>query len=168
MALLKSQEVSDLNGRLALRDDEIAKYKDAASGADPAQLKQVMDDLLQRVKALENRMLTDAQLQEIKGWLSKGPSNVTVSYDPLEGDKYAKLIKDAFSDSGWNAITSADTLAGNDSKRTPVVLSYADPASTPLIENALKAGGLRYEVHPDVGDNKVQQIWLDAIKQPSP
>lgn len=158
----RGQEVANAQSAEHSAEMERDRYKDAANGADPAELQKAIDDLKGQVAALEQKVLDPDQTARLQKILSTSSGSVGISYAPITGQPYAKSLMDIFTKSGWDSTISQNTF-GNASGDPAVIIDADKPATAQTIMAALKAADLPYVLHPDQGINKVQEIWLEPL-----
>lgn len=106
--------LGDLEGRLKLRDDQIADYKSKLNGASPDEARSRLDRLEARLQEIREqhapRTLTTIQVEEIKKVVQQTPGHIRVLTHPIVADAahLAVLFQYAFSNSGWK--TSGGTV----------------------------------------------------------
>lgn len=101
---LKSNQISDLTGRLALRDDEISDYRRKLSGASPDEAKARIDGLESRIDQLMPRRVTAGQREQIRAALSGLIGHVSIGSDMACADApaVAAALAGAFTAAGWS------------------------------------------------------------------
>lgn len=100
---LKSNQIDSLQGRLALRDDEIADYKRQLAGASPDEARARIDALEQEIARLRPRQLSPEQIQAITLAARVAQGAVSISYDMAyaDGQRMAAQMQRAFAAANW-------------------------------------------------------------------
>lgn len=142
---LKANQFSDLEGRLKLRDDEIADYKRKLGGATPDEAKARIDALEAQITKLQPRRLSLQQEATIVQALAEttGTLSVLQHVGPADSAKFADDIGRAFQKAGWQVQGSAVMMGGLTVglQFTPHEISAAAQAAA----NALRAASLDFQ-----------------------
>jgi hypothetical protein len=149
-----SAQISDLQSRLSLRDDQINDYKNKLSGATPDEAKNRLDALELQVKALSPRRLTETQKDKIVQSLRGVSGNISIAQDMGAPDAkvYTGDLALAFQAAGW-AVTLPAVLGVGNPPRTGVGLRVANPAALRPAElatkTALEAAGIAFDIQQE-------------------
>lgn len=134
-----SSQVTNLQSRLSLRDDQIADYKTKLEGATPDEAKNRLEALELQVKALSPRRLTEEQkdkiIQSLKG--VSGTIEIAQDMGAPDAKAYRGDLALAFQAAGWIVSLPAVLGLGNPPP-TGVGLMVGNPAAMQPIELATK------------------------------
>ncbi|MGD0565270.1 MAG: hypothetical protein ABSA66_19550 [Roseiarcus sp.] len=160
-----SSQITNLQSRLSLRDDQIADYKTKLGGATPDEAKKRLDALELQVKALSPRRLTEGQkakiVQSLKG--SSGIIEIVQDMGAPDAKAYTGDLALVFQAAGWVVSLPAALGLGNPPP-SGVGLMVANPAAMQPIElatkRALEAAGIAFDIQQQ---NRPQRPTLPPI-----
>ncbi|MBB6488361.1 hypothetical protein [Rhizobium lusitanum] len=148
---LDSVELSSAKALVELKDAMIADYKDKLSGATPIEAKKRIDALETKLKLLDVRRLSPAQISAITNKLKNQKGNLDIAQD-MGSPQLRGLVADfsvAANNAGWT--TSQSELMGlRDFPPSGVSLVVNDssalsPTET-VVKAALEAAGVPFDV----------------------
>jgi membrane protein implicated in regulation of membrane protease activity len=161
-AIIRQQfadRLESAEGRLKLRDDQIADYREKLQGATPDEARARIDDLEPRIQQVRDdlspRQLSQTQIDALVEVARRKPGSAFISRDMTCGDGAHLMIglQNAFRAAGWRVISGfvggPDTLppeglalaANNPDKLTPVEQVVFDALSTAKVPFAVTFGG---------------------------
>jgi hypothetical protein len=146
-----SSQITNLQSRLSLRDDQITDYRTKLEGATPDEAKRRLDALELRIKALSPRRLTEGQKETITKSLVGIKAAIEIVQDMGAPDTkaYAGDLALAFQAAGWTVSLPAVLGPGNPPP-TGVGLMVGNPAAMQPIElaakRALEAAGIAINI----------------------
>ena len=149
---LKTNQIGNLDSRIALRDDEIADYKRKLEGATPEEAAQKIARLEEAVARLQPASFTKEQLMKLTKAIEniKGTMEVYVDGAYPDGPSLAAQLIEAFRDAGWSASSGMVIGPAN---RPPNGIEFSNaPEVAPELRsatlNALAEAGLRFAIFP--------------------
>ena len=134
-----SSQISNLQSRLSLRDDQILDYKSKLDGATPAEARKRLDDLERQVRALSPRRLTPQQKDKIAKALVGVSGTIEIAQDMAVADvkAYTGDFALVFKSAGWTVYLPSVMGVGNPPP-TGIGLMVANTASLTAAETAVK------------------------------
>jgi hypothetical protein len=156
--------------RIALRDEQLASYKEKLSGASPDEAKARIDGLEATLKRLMDhtkaRWLTEDQVDAISRVLIGSKHTIEIAQDSaaIDGENYSEFLHRAFEQGGWDA--SNPTVAGDFNVPTGLAVVLKDLKSyTPAerrVVDALNAAGVKFDVR-SFDFEEISRADTDAI-----
>lgn len=149
-----SSQITNLQSRLSLRDDQIADYKTKLEGATPDEAKRRLDALELQVKALSPRRLTEDQKGKIIQSLKGVSGTIQIVQDIAAPDvrAYTADLALAFQAAGWSVAIPAVLGIGNPPP-SGVGLRVENPAAMQPIEiavkRALEDAGIAFDIQQE-------------------
>lgn len=166
-----SGQITNLQSRLTLKDDQIFDYKEKLNGATPTEAKQRLDTLEAQVRGLTPRRLTEDQKQKIAAALKKGKRGVIeIQQDMAVADSraYRGDFAQIFEGVGWQTILPG-IMGPSISPPTGLAMEVANPgALSPaetLIQNALTSAGVEFDV---IANTRLSSLPPDTGGRPTP
>lgn len=146
----KAKEISDLESRLKLRDDEIADYKRKLDGATPDEAHHQIEELRAAIRRLDGPKLTADQAGALAMAAARAPGNLEINCDVgfVQGRAYARALGEAFSAPGWQVYIGNVGGVEDIPKKTLTVSLRPEENRTDqdrAMIAALDAAGLEYE-----------------------
>lgn len=169
---LKAEQIASLEGRLKLRDDEIADYKRKLSGATPDEAKNRIEVLEREVASLRPRVLSNDQIDAIANEAQIAPGNVSIIYDMAypDGPRIAQQLISAFKRAGWGASNGIVGGPGHmpDEGLTVHLHSIAErTASEHALIKALRAADLPFSEMSKTSQDTAAKIIEVVVTRPS-
>ena len=146
-----SSQISNLQSRLSLRDDQIADYKDKLNGATPDEAKKRLDELETQVRALSPRRLTNEQKGKLTQALAGTSEVIEIAQDAAVSDAKAFTgdLATCFQVAGWT-VSLPSIFAPGYVPPTGVALRVLNPGSLRPAElnakKALEAAGIEFNI----------------------
>ena len=146
-----SSQISNLQSRLSLRDDQIADYKDKLNGATPDEAKKRLDELETQVRALSPRRLTNEQKGKLTQALAGTSGVIEIAQDAAVSDAKAFTgdLATCFQVAGWT-VSLPSIFAPGYVPPTGVALRVLNPGSLRPAElnakKALEAAGIEFNI----------------------
>lgn len=149
--LWQSGVITNLESRIALRDDRIADYERKLDVASPDEAKQRLDALEKQIRALGPRTLSPDQMKAIGRRIAGQSAIIEITHDMAAAD--AKALTAAFAvtfqRAGWKTIQPMVMGLGNHPP-SGLALQVANPSQLRPIENtvkqALEDAGIEYDI----------------------
>lgn len=156
-----SDRIESLEGRIKLRDDQVANYKAKLSGATPDEAKARLDALERQVMALAPRRLTDDQRRKLKKALTGVRGTIEIAHDVAAADarRLAADFTTVFQEANWT-IVSASVMGIGAHPLTGIALQVADTVSLSPLELHLKRAFEEAEIDFDL------QLGLQRLSPP--
>lgn len=147
--------ISTLEGRISLKDDQLADYKNKLSGATPDEAKQRLEKLEQQVVALSPRRLNDDNVRKLVSVLSESPATIEISQDMAAADARA-LAGDfiiTFQRANWR-ISAPMVMGIGNPPPTGIALQVQNVRdlrpSELLVKRALENAGIDFDLQPNL------------------
>ncbi|WP_132250237.1 hypothetical protein [Methylobacterium segetis] len=162
-----SSRMESLEGRLKLKDDQIADYKEKLSGATPLEAKQRIDALEYQIKALSPRRISSDQKQIIINNLAGIKSIVSIAQDMAAPDakQLSADLAAAFRGAGWGVMLPM-VLGPSNVPPSGIALRVRDANALQPIEvrarSALQAAGIEFEVQGGMRRTNLQNTPQDS------
>jgi hypothetical protein len=143
--------ISALNGRIGLRDDQIAQLKEKVGTASPDEIKARIDRLEAQVHGMAPRRLTNPQKAALSDALKRQPGKIQISSDVAAGDSraFSGDLINAFQTAGWHIQNAMVMGPGNPSPHGLSLTVENPEALTPhqaLIVQAFRANEIVFDL----------------------
>jgi hypothetical protein len=150
-----SSQITNLQSRLSLRDDQISDYKSKLDGATPAEARKRLDDLENQVKVLSARRLTTQQKEKIAKALAGAVGVIDIAHDMAAADAkaYTGDFALAFRSAGW-IVSLPAALGISNPPATGIGLRVRNPAALTtaelVVKRALEAAEIGFDIQKEL------------------
>lgn len=137
---------ASLRERIQLRDDRATEYERKLQGASPDQAKAEIDELKQKLAALQPPRISADQSGQIVAIAAKLPAEIQVVYDGSDphSANLARDFAEAFGRAGWGASMLNNMGQGGPPRLLALIAQPGDSANSAI--DALHAAGVDFDV----------------------